>query len=159
VPHQSHRSHRSLRALAVLVSGALLAFALPARPGSAVQTDATAVPTSEFLCRGFDACQKAGMPHAGYKTAKSKMYWNMYAGINCTNYVAYRMIQAGGSATRPPQLKTGKGNATYWGPSFGYNATPMVGSIAWWKAGTNGGGSAGHVAYVEQVVSATEIVI
>ena len=77
MPHQSHRSHRSLRPLAVLVSGALLALGLPAGPGIAVQTDATAVPTSEFLCRGFDACQKAGMSHSGYKTAKSKMYWNM----------------------------------------------------------------------------------
>ena len=159
MPHQSHRSHRSLQVLAVVLSGALLAFALPAAPGRAVPTDATAIVTSEFLCKGFDLCQRKGMSHDGYKTAKSRMYWNMYSGINCTNYVAYRMIRAGGSPTRPPQLKTGRGNATYWGPSFGYNATPMIGSIAWWRAGTNGGGSAGHVAYVEQVVSPTEIVI
>jgi surface antigen len=69
------------------------------------------------------------------------------------------MIKNGGSATRPAQLKPGMGNATYWGTSFGYNHTPMVGAIAWWKANVPGAGSAGHVAYVEQVVSATEIVV
>jgi surface antigen len=111
------------------------------------------------VCQGFDNCAKRGYSHQGYKTAKSKMYWNMYAGINCTNYVAYRMIRNGGSATRPAQLRPGRGNAEYWGPSFGYNRTPMVGSIAWWKANVPGAGSAGHVAYVEQVISPTEIVI
>ncbi|SFB76313.1 CHAP domain-containing protein [Nocardioides terrae] len=159
MPLQSHRYHRSLQALTVLLVGALLTFVLPAGVSTAVQTDATRVATSEFICKGFDSCQGKGLSHQGYKTAKSKMYWNMYSGVNCTNYVAYRMIRAGGSATRPAQLRPGRGDATYWGTSFGYNSTPMVGSIAWWKAGTNGGGSAGHVAYVEQVVSATEIVI
>jgi hypothetical protein len=38
-------------------------------------------------------------------------------------------------------------------------ATPRVGSIAWWKAGVKPAGSAGHVAYVEQVVSANEIIL
>jgi surface antigen len=69
------------------------------------------------------------------------------------------MIKNGGSATRPAQLRPGKGNATYWGTSFGYDRTPMVGSIAWWKANVPGAGSAGHVAFVEQVISPTEIVI
>ncbi|MFI2707625.1 CHAP domain-containing protein, partial [Nocardioides sp. CER28] len=124
----------------------------------AEQTDAGATATV-VICQGFDGCQSRGYSHQGYKTAKGSMYWNMYSGVNCTNYVAYRMIKNGGSATRPAQLKTGKGNAEYWGPSFGYNATPMVGSIAWWKANVPGAGSAGHVAYVEQVISATEIVI
>jgi surface antigen len=136
----------------------LLVCALPAGSGQAAQTDAGATATVT-LCVGFDACQSRGYAHQGYKTAKSKMYWNMYAGVNCTNYVAYRMIQAGGSATRPSQLKPGKGNAEYWGTSFGYNQTPMVGSIAWYKANVPGAGSAGHVAYVEQVISPTVIVI
>jgi surface antigen len=158
VPLQSHRYQRSLQALATLLAGLLLVLALPAESGLAAQTDAGATATVT-LCQGFDSCQSRGYSHQGYKTAKSKMYWNMYSGVNCTNYVAYRMIQNGGSATRPAQLKAGKGNAEYWGPSFGYNQTPMVGSIAWWKANVPGAGSAGHVAYVEQVVSATEIVI
>ncbi|MFT4288439.1 CHAP domain-containing protein [Nocardioides sp.] len=117
--------------------------------------------SSQVLCRGFAACRSAGMPHRGYKGAMGQMYWNMYSGVNCTNYVAYRMIKNGGSATRPAELKASKGNATYWGTSFGSitNGTPAIGAIAWWKAGTNGGGSAGHVAYVEQILSANEIVI
>ncbi|UMG91703.1 hypothetical protein MF408_16710 [Nocardioides sp. TF02-7] len=36
---------------------------------------------------------------------------------------------------------------------------PAVGAIAWWGRYSNGSGSAGHVAYVERVVSATEIII
>ena len=158
MPLQSHRYQRSLQTLAILLAGVLIAFALPAGPGMAAQTDA-GTPTSQVICQGFDNCQSRGYSHQGYKTAKSKMYWNMYSGINCTNYVAYRMIRNGGSPTRPPQLRPARGNAEYWGPSFGYNSTPMVGSIAWWKANVPGAGSAGHVAYVEQVVSATEIVI
>lgn len=116
---------------------------------------------SAILCRGYAACANAGMPHQGYATANGKMYWNMYSGTNCTNYVAYRMIRAGMPAARPAQLATGRGNAEYWGPSFGAatNQTPMVGAVAWWAAYSGGAGSAGHVAYVEQVVSANEIVI
>jgi hypothetical protein len=37
--------------------------------------------------------------------------------------------------------------------------TPTVGSVAWWRAGVYPAGSAGHVAYVEEVVSADEIVV
>ena len=158
MPLQSHRYQRSPQALATILAGVLLALALPADPGVAGQPDAGAA-ASQVICQGFDTCQSRGYSHQGYKTAKSRMYWNMYSGVNCTNYVAYRMIQNGGSATRPAQLKAGKGNATYWGTSFGYNQTPMVGAIAWWKANSPGAGSAGHVAYVEQVVSATEIVV
>ena len=36
---------------------------------------------------------------------------------------------------------------------------PRVGAVAWWKANVPGAGSAGHVAYVERVISSTEIVI
>ena len=36
---------------------------------------------------------------------------------------------------------------------------PSVGAIAWWGRYSNGSGSAGHVAYVERVVSSTEIII
>ncbi len=89
------------------------------------------------------------------------MYWNMYSGVNCTNYVAYRMIRAGMPSARPAQLKAGMGNATYWGGSFGNltTSTPTVGSVAWWKANTNGVGSAGHVARVEAVLANGDIQI
>ena len=36
---------------------------------------------------------------------------------------------------------------------------PRIGAVAWWKANHGPAGSAGHVAYVEQVVSADEIII
>lgn len=113
---------------------------------------------SAYLCYGYQACANAGMSSAGYATANKKMYWRMYAGHNCTNYVAYRMVQGGMPNTRP---WSGGGNATYWGTAVPKltNSTPTVGAVAWWKANQGPAGSAGHVAYVEQVVSADEIII
>ena len=98
------------------------------------------------------------MSSGGYANSNSKMYWRMYAGHNCTNYVAYRMVASGLPNTRP---WTGGGNATYWGTSVPSltDKVPTVGAVAWWKANTGPAGSAGHVAYVERVVSATEIVV
>jgi hypothetical protein len=74
----------------------------------------------------------------------------MYAGHNCTNYVAYRMVSRGMSATRP---WSGSGDARNWGVVFASktNQTPMVGSVAWW--------SSNHVAYVEQIIDANTIVV
>src|SRR5690606_15653805 len=104
-------------------------------------------------------CRKAGYPHSGYKAVSNAktMYWQMYGGHNCTNYAAYRLVQSGMPNKRP---WTGEGNATHWGVAMAKitDTTPMVGSIAWWRKGTSGGAS-GHVAYVEQVVSPTEIIV
>jgi len=113
---------------------------------------------SSYLCIGYTACGKAGMTAAGYSSANDKMYWRMYAGHNCTNYAAYRMVKSGLANTRP---WSGGGNATYWGTSVPgiTDKVPAVGAVAWWKANTGPAGSAGHVAYVEKVVSADEIVI
>ena len=98
------------------------------------------------------------MSSAGYASANRSMYWRMYAGHNCTNYVAYRMVRSGLSSTRP---WTGSGNATNWGRAMSRitNSTPAVGAVAWWKAGVKPAGSVGHVAYVERVVSANEIIV
>ena len=87
------------------------------------------------------------------------MYWRMYSGHNCTNYIAYRMIRAGMSTERP--WSGGSGNAYYWGYAMDdiTDRTPAVGAVAWWDRGVPGAGSSGHVAYVEKVVSSTEIVI
>jgi surface antigen len=116
---------------------------------------------SVVLCSGFTACANKGMPHAGYAQAKGTMYWQMYSGVNCTNYAAYRMVKAGMPNKRPWSVSPPNGNAEHWGTQ---NASitdqkPMVGSVAWWKRNTGGAGSVGHVAYVEQVVSDTEIII
>ena len=113
---------------------------------------------SSYLCIGYTACGKAGMGAAGYSQANDKMYWRMYAGHNCTNYAAYRMVNSGLPNTRP---WSGGGNATYWGTSVPTitDKVPAVGAVAWWRANTGPAGSAGHVAYVEKVVSADEIII
>ncbi len=110
------------------------------------------------LCRGYTGCAQAGMSDAGYGRASGAMYWRMYAGHNCTNYAAFRMIQNGLPDVRPWE---GSGNATYWGTSMASitDHVPTVGSIAWWKAGVYPAGSAGHVAYVERVVDADTIII
>jgi surface antigen len=86
------------------------------------------------------------------------MWWQMYSGHNCTNYVAYRLVRGGMSATRP---WSGSGNADNWGrvKSRITNGTPMVGAVAWWRRNVPGAGSNGHVAYVEKVISRTRIVI
>lgn len=138
------------------VSATLCATALAAGGLAAIPAPASATVTT--LCTGYTGCAKAGMGDAGYSKVSGKMYWRMYAGHNCTNYAAYRMIKAGLPNTRP---WSGGGNATYWGTSMKSitNATPRVGSIAWWKAGVSPAGSSGHVAYVERVVSATEIIV
>lgn len=117
-----------------------------------------AVADSTYLCTGYEACAKAGYPHAGYKGAGKTMYWRMYGGHNCTNYAAYRMVKNGMPNSRP---WSGEGNASHWGKAMASitDQTPMVGAIAWWKANVPGAGSSGHVAYVEQVVSGSEIVI
>ena len=114
--------------------------------------------TVSTLCKGYAACVKAGMSDAGYGAASKSMYWRMYAGHNCTNYVAYRMVSSGLPNTRP---WSGGGNATNWGTEMKQitDSTPKVGSVAWWKAGVKPAGSVGHVAYVEQVISADEIIV
>ena len=98
------------------------------------------------------------MSDSGYGKANKTMYWRMYAGHNCTNYAAYRMVHSGLANSRP---WTGSGNATNWGKAMSRitNATPAVGAVAWWRAGVKPAGSAGHVAYVERVVSANEIIV
>jgi surface antigen len=113
---------------------------------------------SSYLCMGYDACREAGMANGGYASNNQKMYWRMYAGHNCTNYAAYRMVKSGLPNERP---WSGGGNATYWGTSMRQitDDVPRVGAVAWWRANTGPAGSAGHVAYVEEVVSSDQIVI
>ncbi len=149
--HKSQQSRPSLlrtwlcSVLAVL--GSLVV--LPAAPAAA---DAT------YLCTGYYGCSAKGYSHAGYAANSGTMYWRMYSGHNCTNYVAYRMVRSGMPNVRPWD---GGGNASNWGVEMASitNATPMVGAVAWWKANVPGAGSSGHVAYVERVVSATEIIV
>ena len=130
----------------------LLALAMPATVGRITLT------TSTYLCDGYAGCQAAGYGNAGYRQASSTMYWRMFAGHNCTNYVAYRLIQSGMPDVRPWQ---GDGNASNWGVAMASitDQTPTVGSVAWYRPNVTPAGSNGHVAMVEQVISDTEIVV
>ena len=104
-----------------------------------------------MLCSGYSSCSDKGYSSYGYSTQKSKSYWRMYTGTNCTNYVAYRLVTTNGMPNTRP--KAGVGNAKDWGFAMASvtNSTPTVGSVAWW------GKTGHHVAYVEKIVSPTEI--
>ncbi len=140
---------RGVIAVLCIVLGPALGLLVGAPPAAATVTT---------LCKTYTGCTLLGMSDAGYGAANKTMYWRMYTGHNCTNYAAYRMIKAGMPNVRP---WSGSGNATNWGVAMSSitNSTPTVGSIAWWKAGVKPAGSAGHVAYVEKVVSANEIIV
>ncbi|WP_183095170.1 CHAP domain-containing protein [Nocardioides stalactiti] len=130
-----------------------------AEGGAAVQSpDTAAASSSSYLCTGYAGCRNAGYSDAGYGAVNSQMYWRMYSGHNCTNYAAFRMIQAGMSTDRPWD---GSGMAYNWGHAMASitDGRPSVGAVAWWDRYSNGIGSSGHVAYVERVVSADEIII
>ncbi|BBH16549.1 hypothetical protein Back2_08360 [Nocardioides baekrokdamisoli] len=109
-------------------------------------------------CIGFSDCSNKGYSDSQYSKYWGNMYWLMYSGRNCVNYVAFREVQAGMPNVRP---WNGSGNAEAWGrdnPSI-TDQTPRVGAVAWWRGGAQGAGSLGHVAYVERVISPTEIVV
>lgn len=110
------------------------------------------------LCTGYDSCSRQGMSNYGYQASSSTSYWRMTPGHNCTNYVAYRLVKNGMPNTRP---WSSTGNAYNWGIANAAktNKTPTVGSVAWWGANAAPMGASGHVAYVEKVVSADEIII
>jgi surface antigen len=110
------------------------------------------------LCNGYAGCRDAGYSNYGYRTEGDRMWWRMYAGHNCTNYVAYRMVRGGMSPERPWE---GNGNGSNWGHAMARitDDTPMVGSVAWFDAGHGYAGSNGHVAYVERVVDNRTIVV
>jgi surface antigen len=143
---------RRIRSL-VLV---LCASVVPAVAAVSVAQPAYATVTR--LCYGYSSCANAGYSSSGYASANRTMYWLMFSGHNCTNYAAYRMVKSGLPNVRP---WSGSGNATYWGTSMPSitNGTPRVGAVAWWRAGVYPAGSAGHVAYVERVISSDEIVV
>ena len=141
-----------------IVTSALLASLLVLTGASQRATTVDPSAATTYLCSGYSGCVSAGYSDAGYGAVSGRMYWQMYSGHNCTNYAAYRVIKAGGPATRP---WSGGGNASEWGLRMANitDQTPSVGAIAWWGRYSNGSGSAGHVAYVERVVSSTEIII
>ncbi|WP_191278599.1 CHAP domain-containing protein [Nocardioides flavus (ex Wang et al. 2016)] len=133
----------------------MLALVLLVAPTTASKVS---LASSTYLCSGYAECQAAGYGHAGYRQAASTSWWRMYTGHNCTNYVAYRLVQSGMANVRPWE---GNGNASNWGVAMASitDQTPTVGSIAWYRSNVSPAGSNGHVAYVEQVISDSEIIV
>ena len=128
----------------------LLTIALTMTPtgGSAAWADTR-------LCSGYDECRASGYSDADYGSNSMNPYWNMVAGHNCTNYVAYRLVRAGLPNVRPPADPGRQNNhldAWQWGEVYASrtDTTPASGSVAWWAADA-GKGAIGHVAWVEAV--------
>ncbi|MBK7820860.1 MAG: CHAP domain-containing protein [Tessaracoccus sp.] len=122
-----------------------------------VTLPASAITWYTKMCVGFSQCEGRGYGNGGYSAVYKKSHWNMYGGHNCTNYVAYRLIQRGISQFTVP----GRGNAKYWGEhakaaGYAVDGSPRKGDVAWWYDM----GSAGHVAIVESVnLSAGTVVV
>lgn len=132
--------HRTGVAVAAVI-GVTAALLAPVAPASAEITT---------TCTGYQGCAEEGKGSGGYARANHRMYWQMYAGHNCTNYVAFRLVRRGMANRRP---WSGPGNASYWGTELRGRTDnrPAAGSVAWWRAGSGPGGSTGHVAFVEKV--------
>jgi surface antigen len=102
--------------------------------------------------------------NTGYQ---GQVTWGFQGGHNCTTYVAWRLQHEG--VQPPPGVPTSLGNAGEWmgnAESMGIpvDGTPTVGSVAWWgpNQGVKGewhAGPSGHVAFVIQVKSPTDIVV
>lgn len=153
--HQSHAPRKWSRVLLAALVLALLPMSVQlVSPRLAPRADAA----GDLLCVGFSDCSAKGYSDSGYHQHWNHMYWLMYSGRNCVNYAAYRMVAAGMPDSRP---WSGSGNAMNWGKAMSSitDTTPVVGAVAWWKAYAPGAGSLGHVAYVEKVVSPTEIIV
>src|ERR1700761_5286133 len=75
------RRLQCLLALLVLLGGLGLVGASPAAA------------TAQNLCTGYSGCNAVGDSDAGYGAHSGTSYWGMYAGHNCTNYAAYRLVQ------------------------------------------------------------------
>lgn len=131
--------------LAVVVAGAALVGVPIAGPAHA---DAPASCTNSGCPDPTNWKDERWNAHAGYPS-----FGGTVNGMNCTNYVAWRLIKSLGFTT--DQVR-GLGNATSWDTNAahkGYtvNNTPAVGAVAQWNAN--------HVAFVEQINGDGTIVI
>ncbi len=131
---------------------AILGLAAVAVPALAASSSTSAGVPTVVLCGGYHGCDRAGYNSYGYSRHSRTSYWRMYAGDECTNYVAYVEATHFGVAT-PGYLL---GNAYQWPATarahgVRVNKTPSVGSVAVWPGGAYGIGPDGHVAVVEKV--------
>ena len=126
-----------------------MSLALVAALGLASIGIAPAASAQASTCSG-DTCD-GGKWQLARGVANEVSYWGMSPGHNCTNYVAWRLIENG--VDQPP---TNPGDAATWAERAildGYvvDKTPQVGAVAHWGSLAGGHGVYGHVAYVEQV--------
>jgi surface antigen len=140
-------AHGRVRLLGVVVALVASTWATPARALSI-----------DVVCTGFTGCVTIGRSDGGYGNVFQQSFWNMAAGHNCTNYVAYRLTH-GRLVARPP----GTDSALTWGPAavaarVPVDDVPAVGAVAWWKAGVGGSSTSGHVAYVEAILPGAVLV-
>jgi surface antigen len=141
-----NRARQLLPGLPAVVAVACL---MPATMASAAGSHG--VPSRE-LCSGYAGCDARGDPSHGYGAHRNHSYWRMYAGNECTNYVAY----VEHTVFHAPTPRYLLGNAGQWPRNAArhgvlVNRTPDRGAVAVWDSGAAGVGSAGHVAIVERV--------
>lgn len=112
----------------------------------------SALASTHFIWRKTDPGTSGTLWEPNVSTANPYPYWNG----NCTWYAFGRLWEVSG--TRPPVIYSDAGDWYSNAPSYGYNQlsqdAPRVGAIACW-----GGGTYGHVAFVEAVNSNRSIVI
>jgi surface antigen len=130
---------------------AIIGLALHLTSGGSAAPAVADMP-SAILCSGWLECASQGFDSYGYGTSGDASYWDMSAGDECTNYVAYVESTVFGAPT-PGYLL---GNAGQWPASAQahgvvVNDVPAVGAVAEWNGGSFGVGPLGHVAVVEKV--------
>ena len=121
---------------------------------------ASATGTSSTLCSGYQGCAQGNFTTHGYQNASGESYWTMYAGNNCTNYVAY--VESTGYEVPSPTYSLGNGGQWAMAASehgVVVNHTPSVGAVAEWNGGASGMPAAGHVAVVEAVGAGASYIV
>jgi surface antigen len=127
-------------------------IALSASSCYALSNAASAAVSNSTLCHGYVACSQDQFTTHGYQAHSGTSYWNMNAGNNCTNYVAFVESTVYGVATPAYRL----GDAGEWPQTSALhgavvNHVPTVGSVAEWNGGSPGIPFPGHVAIVEAI--------
>ena len=89
--------------------------------------------------------------HSGYGQHAGTSFWLMATGHNCTNYVAWRLIQDGVDPKIDYLHNGGDWADDARGHHIPVDHTPVPGAVAQWTSGAGGVSWAGHVAYVEAV--------
>lgn len=142
-------------ATALVVVAGSIALA-PALATAAASSSSSSSGDSSFvsgrLCNGFTGCDTANSSSHDYAAGYYQSWWNMDAGDECTNYVAFVESTVYGVPTPDYQL----GNAADWPAAAAahgvvVNHTPSVGAVAVWDPYSPGIGPLGHVAVVERV--------